>query len=86
RQVFGESVIAEKILARTKAPDRPSHERAASVPRLDAAAKLQAALSRLGFSRSEASVAIGRALGGGSGLDVEQLLRKCLLLLVPAAS
>jgi hypothetical protein len=88
RRVLGESLIEAKIRARTKEPSRPSHERTASAPPppLDAAAKLQAALSQLGFRRSEASAAVGRALGCGSGLDVEQLLRECLLSLAPAAS
>jgi hypothetical protein len=89
RQVFGESLIQAKIRARTKRRKAPaaSEDRAASQPAsLDAAAKLQATLCQLGFQRSDASAVVGQVLSGASGSDVEQLLRKCLLLLVPAAS
>jgi 5-methylcytosine-specific restriction endonuclease McrA len=103
RQVFGESLIQARVLARTKretpapradaraaSPERPprAKERAAShepAP-FEPAAQLRAALCQLGFGRSESSAAVGRVLGGGGGFDVEQLLRKCLQLLVPAAS
>jgi hypothetical protein len=89
RQVFGQPLIEAKILARRKRQKQPAarHDPVASQRSpLDAAAKLQAALCRLGFRQSEASAAIGRAIGDGAGLDVEQLLRRCLVLLVPAAS
>jgi Holliday junction resolvasome RuvABC DNA-binding subunit len=43
-------------------------------------------LTSLGFARKEASAAVGQALGREPGLDVEKLLRKCLLLLIPKAS
>jgi Holliday junction resolvasome RuvABC DNA-binding subunit len=42
-------------------------------------------LCGLGFGRSEVSAAVGHALGSDPDLDVEQLLRKSLLLLVPKA-
>jgi 5-methylcytosine-specific restriction endonuclease McrA len=65
----------------------PAHERAASEPpQLDVAVRAQAALCQLGFRPSEASAAVGQALGKEPGLDLEQLLRACLLLLVRAAS
>lgn len=66
------SVTAWKSLAMTR-------------PTLDAPARVVSSLCDLGFGRSEASAAVGHALGNAAGLDVEQLLRKCLLLLVPKA-
>jgi 5-methylcytosine-specific restriction endonuclease McrA len=87
RQVFGEAHVESKVRARKQKPlndatDGPDP----APPALDAAAKVQAALCQLGFRRREASAAVGKALGNGPELDVEQLLRASLLLLVPAAS
>jgi hypothetical protein len=101
RQVFGETLIDSKIRARqqqavgraardageTREQPPARHERAVSQPTpLDAAIQAQAALCQLGFRPSQASAAVGQALGSEPGLDLEQLLRTCLLLLVPAAS
>ena len=87
RQVFGEAHIEAKIHA-SIAPARagkPDKQPAQGQP-LAAAAKVLSSLRSLGFPDREASAVIGLALGSEPGLDVEQLLRKCLLLLVPKAS
>jgi len=87
RQVFGESHIEEKIRAR-KPPVRAgiAEKNPPEIPPLEASGKVLASLSSLGFRRNDASAAIGQALGREPSLDVEQLLRQCLLLLVPKAS
>jgi hypothetical protein len=100
REVFGEPHIEAKIRARTEAAcasrtetpqpakqplEAPVTVPAAAQPR-EAPVTVLSSLSSLGFRRSEASAAVGQALGSEPELDVEQLLRKCLLLLVPKAS
>ncbi|HKY38036.1 MAG TPA: hypothetical protein VJN18_18970 [Polyangiaceae bacterium] len=87
RQVFGEAHIEAKIRARSPAARAGRTEvPATGTPPLEAPAKVLSSLCELGFGRSEAAAAVGQALGSEPGLDVEQLLRKCLLLLVPKAS
>lgn len=87
RQVFGEQHIEAKIRqnrhATVGSPNNNNHTPASHG--LDAAAKVRAALCQLGFRPNEASAAVGKAIGSGPGIDVEQLLRACLLLL-PVAS
>jgi 5-methylcytosine-specific restriction endonuclease McrA len=87
RQVFGESHIEAKLRERTPAAcaGKPKLERGGTAP-LEIPSKVLSSLCSLGFGRSEASGIIGQALGREPGLDVEQLLRQCLLLLVPKAS
>jgi hypothetical protein len=87
RQVFGEPHIETEIRARRQAArvGRAETQPAEQQP-LETPSKVLSLLSSLGFGRSEASVAVGQALGSQPGLDVEQLLRTCLLLLVPKAS
>jgi Holliday junction resolvasome RuvABC DNA-binding subunit len=77
--------IEAKIRASRQEPVNQAVDSRASPSSLDAAAKVHAALRRLGFRPSEASVAVAHALGAAPGLDVEPLLRACLLLL-PVAS
>jgi len=87
RQVFGEPHIEAKIRARTPAARTGKSEtQGAQEQPLEASAKVLSSLCSLGFPQREASAVIGRALGSEPGLDVEQLLRNCLLLLVPKAS
>jgi hypothetical protein len=87
RQVFGEPHIEAKIRARTPPTSVGATEtKPAERQPLEIAGKVLSSLSSLGFPRSEASAALGQALGSEPGLDVELLLRKCLLLLVPKAS
>jgi hypothetical protein len=86
RHVFGAQHIEAKIRERTRvaraAGTEPQPEKE---PLLQVPAQVLSSLCGLGFERSEASMAVGHALGNEPGLDVEQLLRKCLLLLVPKA-
>jgi hypothetical protein len=51
-----------------------------------ASTEVISSLCGLGFGRSEALTAVGHALRDGPDLGKEQLLRSCLLLLVPKAS
>jgi hypothetical protein len=87
RQVFGEAHIETKIRTRTSAActgrveTRPAEKQPLEVP-----GQVLFSLASLGFPRKEASAAVGQVLGSEPGLDVEQLLRRCLLLLVPKAS
>jgi hypothetical protein len=87
RQVFGEAHIEAKIRARAPAahPGSPDTQPTETQP-LEAPTKVLSSLCSLGFGRSAASAALGRALGNEPSVDVEQLLRKCLDLLVPKAS
>lgn len=85
RQVFGEAHVEAKIRASRQKPGNQAIDSRASPSSLDAAAKVQAALRRLGFRPNEASLAVAQVLGAAPGLDVEQLLRACLVLL-PLAS
>lgn len=87
RQVFGAVHIEAKIRERTRAACAGSMEAKPESERpLEATAQVLSSLCGLGFGRSEASAAVGHVLGSEPGLDVEQLLRKCLLSLVPKAS
>jgi 5-methylcytosine-specific restriction endonuclease McrA len=83
RQVFGAAYIEAKI--RGKEPNTSTAMQPQSTPPLQAPAQVLSSLCGLGFGRSEASAAVGHVLGSEQGLDVEQILRKCLLLLVPRA-
>jgi hypothetical protein len=86
RQVFGAQHIEAKIRERRQVARAVSTEaQPESEPPLQAPAQVVASLCGLGFGRSEASAAVGHVLGSEPGLDVEQLLRKSLLLLVPKA-
>jgi 5-methylcytosine-specific restriction endonuclease McrA len=85
RQVFGEQHIEAKI--GTGRREAVSNAESGIAPRpLDVVTKVRAALCQLGFRPTEASAAVGKALGSGPALDVEQLLRACLVLLLPVAS
>jgi 5-methylcytosine-specific restriction endonuclease McrA len=86
RQVFGERHMNARIRAAEQQPHHRVTDRQVSPSSLDTAAKVHTALCQLGFRRAEASVAIAEALGAGPGLDAEQLLRACLLRLLPKAS
>jgi hypothetical protein len=87
RQIFGEPYIDAKIRAETEAARVGTTEiRPAEISPLEASAKVLSSLCSLGFRHTEASTAVGHALGSDPGLDAEQLLRKCLVLLVPKAS
>jgi hypothetical protein len=87
RQVFGEAHIETKIRARTPVATFVATETQSTEEQpLETLRKVLSSLSGLGFPRNEASAAVAQALGSEPGLDVEQLLRKCLLLLVPKAS
>lgn len=52
----------------------------------DASSSALLALCQMGFRRQEAAAAVGRVCSTESGLGIQQLLRKSLLLLVPAVS
>lgn len=87
RQVFGGAHIAAKILARTRRSDERTLEPALAADQpLETPAKVLSSLCSLGFSRRQASAAIGRALAVEPTLAIEPLLRQCLSLLVPKAS
>jgi 5-methylcytosine-specific restriction endonuclease McrA len=87
RQVFGAAHIEAKIRARTQVASAGTTDTPpAGMPPLDASAKVLSSLCNMGFRRSEASASIGHALGSEPGLDIDQLLRKCLVMLVPKAS
>lgn len=86
RQVFGESFVEAKIDGKASLHRADVVETAsAAEPHLETPAKVLSSLCGLGFSRSEASAAVGRALGIGAALDTEELLRRCLELLVARA-
>jgi hypothetical protein len=88
RAVFGEQHVEQKI----RASERDRNEQPVSaVPAvatrpLDVDAKVLSVLCTLGFPRRNATGAIGRVCASEPDLKVEQLLRKSLLLLVPAPS
>jgi 5-methylcytosine-specific restriction endonuclease McrA len=86
RQVFGEPHIETKIRAKPRAAgaDAAQTQPAQTQP-LETPAKVLSSLTGLGFARREASAAVGQTLASQPGLDVEQLLRSCLLLLIPKA-
>ena len=83
RQVFGPAYIESRIRGRERNITTATQPESTSP--LEPPAQVLSSLCGLGFGRSEASAAIGHALGSEPGLDVEQLLRKSLLLLVPKA-
>ena len=86
RQVFGEPHIETKIRANMRAAGAGGAQAQPTAPQpLETPAKVLSSLTGLGFARNEASAAIGQALASQPGLDVEQLLRRCLLLLIPKA-
>jgi hypothetical protein len=90
RAVFGEQLVEQKIRAMTGERDREerpvSADTAVTTRPLDADAKVLSVLCQLGFPRRNATGAIGRVCASEPDLKVEQLLRKSLLLLVPAPS
>ena len=84
RQVFGELHIETKIRAKMQAARAGGAQTQPAEPQLlETPAKVLSSLTSLGFTRKEASAAVGQALASQPGLDVEQLLRSCLLLLMP---
>ena len=86
RQVFGKPHIETKIRAKLRAAGAGGAQtQPAKLQPLETPAKVLSSLKSLGFARKEASAAVGQALASEPGLDVEQLLRKCLLLLIPKA-
>jgi 5-methylcytosine-specific restriction endonuclease McrA len=86
RQVFGEPHIETKIRAKMRAAGAAATQTQPAEPQpLETPAKVLSSLSSLGFARKEASAAVGQAFASQPGLDVEQLLRMCLLLLIPKA-
>jgi hypothetical protein len=99
RAVFGERHIEDKIKARTQpmngVHDHREHdhreqsvgaETGATATPPEVPAKVLSALCQLGFRRRNATAAIERVRASEPGLQVEQFLRKSLLLLVPAAN
>jgi hypothetical protein len=86
RQVFGEPHIQTKIRAKMRAAGAGTTKTQPAEPQpLETPAKVLSSLTGLGFARKEASAAVGQALASQPGLDVEHLLRRCLLLLIPKA-
>jgi 5-methylcytosine-specific restriction endonuclease McrA len=86
RQVFGEPHIETKTRTKMQAAGAGTTQTQPAEPQpLETPAKVLSSLTSLGFARKEASAAVGQALAGEPGLDVEHLLRKCLLLLIPKA-
>jgi hypothetical protein len=86
RQVFGEPHIEAKIRGRVRSAGAGGAQTQPAEPHpLETPAKVLSSLTSLGFTRKEASAALGQALASEPGLDVGQLLRKCLLLLTPKA-
>lgn len=94
REVFGDEQIDARIRGRhqptttTQAAavnePRPGARAASDTPSpLDVANQVLSALCHLGFRRADAAAAIGRVLGNAPSLEVEQLLRQSLPLLVP---
>jgi hypothetical protein len=100
RAVFGEQHVEQKMArcgvesvqarATTSECDRKQQPASAdtAVPTRppDADTKVLSVLCQLGFPRRNATGAIGRVCASEPNLKVEQLLRKSLLLLVPAPS
>jgi hypothetical protein len=90
RDVFGEQHVEQKVRARTGERNRKeqpvSADTAVTTRPLHADAKVLSVLCQLGFPRRNATGAIGRVCASEPHLKVEQLLRKSLLLLVPAPS
>jgi hypothetical protein len=86
RQVFGEPHIETKIRAKPRAAGAAATQTQPAEPQpLETPAKVLSSLTSLGFARKEASAAVGQAFASQPGLDVAQLLRSCLLLLIPKA-
>ena len=87
RRVFGDSHI--HLRSRGRAPaGRPAKIESSTKanPSLEVPVKVASTLCSLGFGHNEASAVVGRVVASEPGLDVEQLLRKCLQRLVPQAS
>jgi hypothetical protein len=55
-------------------------------PPRDAGALVLTALCNMGFRRREATAAVGRAFAAEPGLEIRELLKKSLWILVPASS
>jgi hypothetical protein len=86
RQVFGAPHIETKIPAKMRTAGAGVAQSQPADPQpLETPAKVLSSLVSLGFERKEASAAVGQALASEPGLDVEHLLRRCLLLLIPKA-
>jgi hypothetical protein len=97
REVFGQEHIEASIRAR-RAPAQGApavgelckEPDSAVAPSAPASRKLAeqvlSALCHLGFKQAAAAEAIGRVVGSEPALGLQQLLRKCLALLVPAAA
>jgi hypothetical protein len=86
RQAFGEPHIETKIRAKPRATGAGAAQAQPAEPQpLETPAKVLSSLTSLGFARKEASAAVGQTLASQPGLDVEHLLRRCLLLLIPKA-
>jgi hypothetical protein len=86
RAVFGDQHVEQKIRAseRDRKEQPVAADTAVTTRPLDADAKVLSVLCQLGFPRRNATSAIGRVCASEPDLKVEQLLRKSLLLLVPA--
>jgi hypothetical protein len=86
REIFGAAHVEAKIRESTRVARNVGTEtQLESEPPLQAPAQVLSSLCGLGFGRSEVSAAVAHALGSDPDLDVEQLLRQSLLLLVPKA-
>ena len=90
RAVFGEQHVEQKIRDMTSERDRNEQpvtaDTAVTTRPLDVDTKVLSLLCQLGFPRRNATGAIGRVCASEPDLKVEQLLRKSLMLLVPAPS
>jgi hypothetical protein len=86
RRVFGAAYIEQKVRERAAACSVATEEPSATKRPSALPEQVLAALCALGFGRKEASAAMGHALSAEPGLDSEQLLRNCLLSMVPKAS
>jgi 5-methylcytosine-specific restriction endonuclease McrA len=83
RQVFGEPHIYASSRRRAPAARSPKMDLSltANLP-LEVGVKVTSALRSLGFGPNVASAAVRQVVGSEPGLDVEQLLRRCLEQLV----
>jgi hypothetical protein len=87
--VFGEQHVEEKVRAtseRDRKEQAVSADTAVTTLPVHVDAKVLSVLCQLGFPRRNATGAIGRVCASEPDLKAEQLLRKSLLLLVPAPS
>lgn len=83
RRVFGDRHIARKQAEAREVRAAAEARRAHRAAEAESAAKVQSALTNLGFKRRQAQAAIERALRQGAALQPESLLRATLVLLVP---